>query len=173
MIHLLKPAHKFLAFQMPATEQKHRDVRVEGGRHPGDRVGYPRTGSDEGHAESTGQTTVSLRTVGGRLFVADIDDPDALLHTTVKDGNNVPARQGEDGINSFCTERPGNDLTAVDLGHAGYRITSSGCVRIRGLILTRASAAAIKPRAASLSGAATDTGWALSAPSRIAERSGI
>lgn len=56
--------------------------------------------------------------MGSRLLMADIDDADSLLGTTVEDRDDVTTGKGENGVNALSSQRPGDDLSPVNLCHA-------------------------------------------------------
>ncbi len=117
MIHLLESTPEFLTEKVTAAEEQHRRLRIPGGCHPGDGIGHPGTGGDRGHSEPPGEARVGLGGVGRGLLMAYINHSDPLLDTPVEDGDDVPAGEGEDGVDTLGAQRPGDDLTAVDLGH--------------------------------------------------------
>ena len=117
VVHLLKPAPEFLTEEVAAAEEQHRRLRVPGGGDPGDGIGHPGASGDRRHPEPPGEPGVRLGGVGSGLLVPDVNHSDPLLDAPVEDGDDVAAGKSEDGIDTLGSERPGDDLTAVDLGH--------------------------------------------------------
>ena len=115
MIHLLEPTLELLTEQVAAADDQHRGRGEPGIRHRGNGVGDARSGSDHGHAQLSGEAGVGLGSVGCSLLVTDIDYPDSLADATVKEGDDVTPRKGENGVDPFPLEGPGHQLATVNL----------------------------------------------------------
>jgi hypothetical protein len=48
------------------------------------------------------------------LLMADIDYADAFLLAAIEEGDDVPTREGEDGVDPFGLQGPGDELAAVN-----------------------------------------------------------
>ena len=125
VVHLLQSAHQLLTQHVPATDQEHGRVGRVRRRHRGDGVGDTRSGGHHRHPQPARQPAVCLGGVTGRLLMAEVDDPDPLLHAAVEDGEDVAPGDGEQGVDALGLEGSGSDLTAVDLGH-GARLVRPG-----------------------------------------------
>ena len=87
-------------------------------------VRHTRTGSNGGNAQFPGEPVIGLGRVDGGLLMPHVDDPDPLLDAAVEYRDDVAAGEGEDRVDSLIGERPGDNLSAVNLGH-GEKIAAS------------------------------------------------
>ena len=124
---LLQRAHQRGAKRRGATDDEQRAGVLVSGGHRRDGVGDTRAGCDDGDAALAGEAAVALGGVAGGLLVARVDDADALVEATVVDVLDVPAGEGEDGVDALMLEHAGDDVAAVDLGHgwSSLRLSSS------------------------------------------------
>ena len=90
---------------------------MESSGHAGDSSSDSRSGGYRGHPETSGQTGVGLGGMGCSLLVTDIDDPDALLDTSIEYRDDVPAGEGEHHVDVLVAQGSSDDLAAMDLGH--------------------------------------------------------
>jgi hypothetical protein len=94
---------------------QHQDRRaVESGLSQGaHHISNPGPCGHRGHAKRAGEPSPTFRCKPRGLLVPDVDDPDAILLAAVKDGEYVPARQGEDVSNPQRLQGVGNGESAV------------------------------------------------------------
>ena len=111
MTQFLQPAHAVLFERRVAANQQHGALRPKCIRHSGYRIRCTRAGSDYGAAQ-TGDSRVGIGRVRSHLLVADVDNLDTLVNTSVIDIDNVAAGNGEDVPNAFLLQHFGYNLTA-------------------------------------------------------------
>lgn len=121
---VLERAHPVLTVCALTTYQQHGRLGAEGIRDPRHRVRGPRSGGDDGASRPTGDPCVTVGGMRGDLFMAHVDDFDALVDAAVVDVDDVAAAQGVDALHPLCLQRlgdqvpTGNEFLAV-LGHGG------------------------------------------------------
>ena len=108
-----------------AADQEHRAVTRLGLRQRRDRVGHSRTGSDSGYPTFARDLCPPLCGEGGRLLVADVDDPDAVLGRAGEDRPDVAAVESEQMSCPGAFQRQGDQLTSVYCIHA-YSAMANG-----------------------------------------------
>ena len=99
----------------PGQDDQGRTVEV-GGRRGAHAVGDTGPGRQDGHTRPTGELGHPLGGEGGGLLVAHVDDPHAGLHAGVVDGEDVAAREREDGVDTLIRQPGQHQLPAVALG---------------------------------------------------------
>ena len=111
---VLEPAHAVLGLRGLAADVQHRTFRAERGGDAGDRVGAARAGGGHHASEPPGLACVAVRRVRRDLLVAHVHHVDALVEAAVVDVDDVAAAEGEDGIDAFVPEPPGDEVAAGD-----------------------------------------------------------
>ncbi len=111
---VLQRAHLVLGERALAADVQDRAFGTERRGDAGDGVGAPRSRGGDGAAQLAGLAGIAVGGVGGRLFVADVDDADVFIQAAVVNVDDVAAAKGEDGIDAFGLERLGNQVPAGD-----------------------------------------------------------
>ena len=120
-------------------DAKHRRVARISGRKRCCRVEHTRSGHHEARADAAACLRIAEGHVGGRLFVARVDDANGVLAAVERVENIVElqAGQAEDGVDTLGRQRIDKSLGAgrADLcAHAGNLIvTAATSNAIRGL----------------------------------------
>ena len=92
---------------LPADVQ-HRALGAKGRGNPGHGIGAARSGSGDHATELAGLSRVTVGGVRRDLFVAYVDDADPFIDAAIVDVDDVPAAQGEDGIDALVLQRLGD-----------------------------------------------------------------
>ena len=117
----LAPAHRGRA----AAEHDERRVVLERGAHRAHAVGDARAGRERGDARLTGDLRPALGGERGRLFVAGVDEVDALLAAAVVEREQMPAGQREQLRHAVVAQAPRDQAAAVELG-GGFGLGAHG-----------------------------------------------
>jgi hypothetical protein len=115
MVQLLQPTLQDLIAWGLSADKKHGGLVAEGG---GDtRYGVCHTGScrHNGNTGDTGKSAPGFGSMGCRLFVSHVDDPDALIKAAIVNIDDVNAGKGENGCDARPLQRLCDQLPACYL----------------------------------------------------------
>ena len=101
---ILQRSHLVLGQRPLAADVQDRALRAERGRDAGHRVGAAGPGGRDDAAELAGLARITVGGVRGDLFVAHVDDADALVDATVVDVDDVAAAKREDRVHAFVLQ---------------------------------------------------------------------
>ena len=114
VVHLLERTTTEVVERSLASEHQDRGVGPPGVRHPGHAVGDTGACGKDRNADLAGiQPSPGISGVHRRLFMANIDDLDALVNTAIIDAHDVAAGEREDTFNSGGLEGLGCKLSTV------------------------------------------------------------
>src|ERR671919_2243504 len=99
----------------PAPEREHRRAVEASLSEWAHRVGDARPRGDRAYPQRTSKPRPAFRGEGRTLFVARVDDADAVLMTAVQDRKDVAAGQREEMIDTERLQRFGDGQPAVAL----------------------------------------------------------
>ena len=111
---VLQGAHLVLAQRALTADQQHRALRAERVRDTGHGVGRARSRGDHRATRAAGDSGVPVSGVSCDLFVANVDDVDALVDATVVDVDDVAATQREDHVDALRLEGFGDQVPPRD-----------------------------------------------------------
>ena len=97
----------------PAAEHQQRRLVLLGGGHRAHPVGDAGARGQRGDAGHPGHLRPALGGEGRGLLVAGVDQPDALGAAAVVDGEQVPARQREDGVDAAGPQSAGDQVSGA------------------------------------------------------------
>lgn len=119
---VLKGPHLVLGEGPLTADQQHGGFRPEGVGDTGDGVGRSRARGDHRAAGLAGDAGVTVGGVRGDLFVAYVDDFDALVDAAVVDVDDVAAAQRVDAVDPLGLQRLGYEMTTGNhvLGVVGH-----------------------------------------------------
>ena len=114
MIHLLQRTLTKLTEGPLSPENQDRRIGSPGIRDPGHPIGDTRAGRDRRNTDTSRiATRPSIRSMNSCLLVANIDDLDAFIQTTVVQGHDVTPRKREEDFNTCILEGAGRELATV------------------------------------------------------------
>jgi hypothetical protein len=114
MRQILQRAHHVLSQRTLATDMQDRAFRAEGRRDAGHGIRAARPGGSYDAAELAGLAGISVGGVRSDLFMAYVDDADALIDAAVIDVDDVATAQREDRVDALVPERLGDQTAARD-----------------------------------------------------------
>src|SRR5450432_587098 len=109
---ILQRAHLVLGRRTLTTDVQNRALRTEGGGDARDRIGAAGTGGCDHAAELARLARITVRRVRGHLFMANVDDANALIDAAVVDVDDVAAAQGEYRVHTLIFQCLGNQVPA-------------------------------------------------------------
>jgi hypothetical protein len=107
---ILQRAHLVLAQRALTADQQHRALGAERVRDTRHGVGRARSRGDHRTTRATGDACIAVSGVSCDLFVTNVDDVDALVHTSVVDVDDVAAAQREDHVDALGLEGFGDQV---------------------------------------------------------------
>jgi hypothetical protein len=133
---VLQRTHLVLSQRALAADVQNRTLRTERGGDAGDGIRAPGSGGGDDAAELARLARIAVGRVRGDLFVANIDDADALIDAAIINIDDVAAAKSEYRVDTLVLQRLRDQMTSRD--HARVAALSlQGIFRSRGLGLNR------------------------------------